>query len=83
MIRFGDPPMNRLLVRGFVSLAVAAAIALYPAVKNPWLLEDSRESAPLHTAAPPQLGPSFVVVVLDNQRRAQEVWQLASRRTSR
>jgi arylsulfatase A-like enzyme len=48
--------------------AVAAAIALYPAVKSPWPLEGSRESAPLHAATAPQVGPSFVVVVLDTVR---------------
>jgi arylsulfatase A-like enzyme len=48
--------------------AVAAAIALYPAVKSPSPLENGRESAPLHAAAPPQAGPSFVVVVLDTVR---------------
>ena len=48
--------------------AVAAAIALYPAVKSPSPLESRRGSAPLHAAAPPQTGPSFVVVVLDTVR---------------
>jgi arylsulfatase A-like enzyme len=48
--------------------AVAAAISLYPVVKSPSPLESSRGSAPLHTAAPSQTGPSFVVVVLDTMR---------------
>ena len=48
--------------------AVAAAVALYPAVKSPSLLEGSPRSAPVHEAAPPQTRPSFVVVVLDTVR---------------
>lgn len=48
--------------------AVAAAVALYPAVKSPSPVEGSRGSAPIHAAAPAQTGPSFVVVVLDTVR---------------
>jgi arylsulfatase A-like enzyme len=48
--------------------AVAAAVALYPAIKSPSLLEGSLESAPIHAATPQQTGPSFVVVVLDTVR---------------
>jgi len=48
--------------------AVAAGIALYPAIKSPALLEGSSLSAPIQAAAAPLAKPSFVVVVLDTVR---------------
>ena len=48
--------------------AVAAAIALYPAIKSPSLLEGSSESAPMQAAPATLAKPSFVVVVLDTVR---------------
>jgi arylsulfatase A-like enzyme len=48
--------------------AIAAAVALYPAVKSPSPLEGRRGSAPIHAVAPVEGAPSFVVVVLDTVR---------------
>ena len=47
---------------------VAAAIALYPSVKNPSPLEDSHETTPVQASPAPRAKPSFVVVVLDTVR---------------
>lgn len=48
--------------------AVAAAVALYPAVKSPSPLEGSPPNAPVDAATAPRTRPSFVVAVVDTVR---------------